>query len=107
LVSVVRSFVAGLVVYLALLSVDAHAGFLAVVAITNSLTLINRLPISLGGIGLYEGGAVAAFGRMNLGAEQVFAAFVLHRAYVILSSSCFLALARFILPGGCEQTTRP
>ena len=89
-----RSLVAGVVIALALLAAGTRADFLPVTVATNSLSLLNYIPISLSGVGVYEGGAVALFSRLGLSGERVFAAFVFQRAYMILSSLAFLSLAR-------------
>jgi uncharacterized protein (TIRG00374 family) len=97
-VTLLRAVVAGAVIYSALLAAGTRADFLLVTVITNSLSLVNYIPISLSGIGLYEGGAVAVFGYLGLDSERVFAAFVFQRAYMIASSLVFLALTRLMLP---------
>jgi uncharacterized protein (TIRG00374 family) len=97
-VTLVRAVVAGAVIYAALLAAGTSADFLLVTVITNSLSLLNLIPISLSGFGLYEGGAVMIFGYLGLDSERVFAAFVFQRVYTIVSSLVFLALTRVVLP---------
>ena len=99
-VTIVRSVVAGVVIELALLAAGTWTNFLWVVVVTNSLSLLNFIPISLGGVGVYEGGAVAVFSRLGLSRERVFAAFVFHRAYIIVLALLLLALSRLLLRRG-------
>jgi uncharacterized membrane protein YbhN (UPF0104 family) len=98
-VTVARSVVSGVVIDMALLAAGIRGGFFPVVVLTNSLSLLNYLPISLSGVGVYEGGAVALFTRLGLSSERVFAAFVFQRAYIIVSSLLWFALSRLLLPG--------
>lgn len=98
-VTLARSLVAGWVIAMALLAASTSAGLLQVTVLTNSLSLLNYVPISLSGVGVYEGGAVALFSRLGLSGERVFAAFVFQRAYMILSSLLFLGLARPLMGG--------
>src|SRR5207249_4177878 len=99
-VTVVRSVVAGVVIDMALQAAGTRAGFFPVVVLTNSLGLLTYLPISLSGVGVYEGGAVALFTRLGLTSERVFAAFVFQRAYIIVISLLWLAASRLLLAGG-------
>jgi uncharacterized membrane protein YbhN (UPF0104 family) len=97
--TVVRSVVSGLVIQMALLAAGTRGGFFAVTVATNSLGLLNYLPISLSGVGIYEGGAVAVFSRLGLASERVFAAFVFQRAYIVASSLMWLAASRLLVSG--------
>lgn len=97
-VTLLRAIVSGAVIYCALLAAGTRADLLPVTIITNSLSLLIYLPISVSGIGVYEGGAVAAFSYLGLSNERVLAAFVFQRLYMIGSSLVFLALSRVLLP---------
>jgi uncharacterized membrane protein YbhN (UPF0104 family) len=97
-VTAVRTIVGGMVIAMALLAAGTRAGFVPVVALTNSLTLLNFVPISVSGVGVYEGGAVALFTRLGLSGERVLAAFVFQRVYIIVASLLWLALSRLVLP---------
>ena len=98
--TIARSVVAGVVIELALVAAGTWANFLWVVVVTNSLSLLNFIPISLGGVGVYEGGAVAVFSRLGLSSERVFAAFVFQRTYIVVFALLLLALSRVLLRGG-------
>ena len=99
-VTVVRSVVAGVVIEMALWASGTHAGFGQVVVVTNSLSLLNFIPVSLSGVGVYEGGAVALFSQLGLSRERVFAAFVFHRIYMLLFAMLMLAVSRLLLRCG-------
>lgn len=98
-VTFVRSIVSGIAIALGLLAAGSASHLSGshlvwVVALTNSLNLLNALPISVRGIGVYEGGALVAFSLigLHLQREHVFAAFVFLRAYVVLSSLLVLVI---------------
>jgi uncharacterized protein (TIRG00374 family) len=96
-VTILRSLVSGVVIYMALWAAGADVGFLPTTVLTNSLSLLTYLPISISGIGIYEGGAVALFSRLGADSERVFAAFVFQRVYIIVSSLLMLAAGRLLL----------
>lgn len=106
-VTLLRALVAGAVIYAALLAAGTRADFFPVMVITSSLSLLNYIPISLSGVGVYEGGAVAIFSYLGMNSERVFAAFVFQRAYMIASSVLVLALTRLVLPTRSETNTPP
>ena len=87
--------------------VHPRADLLPVTIITNSLSLLIYLPISVSGVGVYEGGAVAAFSYLGLSSERVLAAFVFQRLYMIGSSLVFLALSRVLLPTSAASHSPP
>jgi uncharacterized membrane protein YbhN (UPF0104 family) len=105
-VTVVRSLVGGLAIYLALRAAGTAVGFAYTVVVTNSLSLLGYLPISVSGIGIYEGGAVAAFSRLGANSERVFAALVFQRIYVIASSVALLGAERLLRPRTLSDPTR-
>lgn len=85
-VTLARSVIAGLVVQLALLAAHEQSLFFAVVCATNFLTIVNLFPISLGGVGVYEGSGVILFEQIGFKGENVLAALLYQRAYIVLSS---------------------
>lgn len=95
--TLLRSVVSGVVVSLALLAAGARAELAPAVVITNSLSLLNYIPISISGLGAYEGGAVALFTRLGLDGERVFAAFVFLRLYTVAYSLIALSLFRILV----------
>lgn len=105
-VTLIRSLVSGLAIVLGLLAAGStsqlsQSHLLSVVALTNSLNLLNALPISIRGLGVYEGSALVAFSfiGLKLKPEHVFAAFVFLRVYVVLSSLIVLAFASLFMRG--------
>ena len=58
---------------------------------TNSISLLNLLPVSLAGLGVYEGGGVMLFSRLGFDPERVFAALIYQRVYIIIYSLVMLA----------------
>jgi uncharacterized membrane protein YbhN (UPF0104 family) len=106
-VTLLRSVVSGAVIYCALLAAGTRADLLPVTIITNSLSLLIYLPISVSGVGVYVGGAVAAFSYLGLSNERVLAAFVFQRLYMIGSSLVFLAMSRLLLPSSSTSHSPP
>ena len=88
-----RCLVSGLVVLCALWAAGEHPPFFPVLAATNTIAILNLLPVSLAGLGVYESGGVALLGYMGLHQERVFVALAYQRVYVLLSSALILAVA--------------
>ncbi|MGE3540970.1 MAG: YbhN family protein [Candidatus Tectimicrobiota bacterium] len=88
-----RCLVSGLVVLCALWAAGVYPAFFPVLATTNTIAILNLLPVSLAGLGVYEGGGVALLGRLGLPQERVLMALVYQRLYVLLSSFLILAVA--------------
>lgn len=89
--TLLRCLIAGLVVQCALYAAGEYRSFLPVVLATNSISLLNLLPVSLAGLGVYEGGGVMLFDRLGFDPERVLAALIYQRAYVIIYSLLMLA----------------
>ncbi len=96
-VGLVRGVVGGMVVWMALLAVGTSAELLPAIAATNTLAVINVLPISFGGFGVYEGGGVLLFEAFGMEAVHVLAALLLQRIYVLASSTLILVIATIVL----------
>lgn len=88
--TLVRSVVAGLGVQFALLAAHEQAAFLPVVCASNFLSVVNFLPISIGGLGVYEGTGVVLFEQLGMNGENVLVALLYQRAYILLSSASIL-----------------
>ncbi len=93
---VARALVSGVVVFFAIAAAGAPPPLIPVICASNALTLVNLLPISLGGAGVYEAGGVGLFGQMGMDSAQVFAGLVYQRAYIFASSLLILALASLV-----------
>ncbi|HLO30011.1 MAG TPA: lysylphosphatidylglycerol synthase transmembrane domain-containing protein [Anaerolineales bacterium] len=89
--TLLRCLTAGLVVQCALYAAGEFRSFLPVVLATNSISLLNLLPVSLAGLGIYEGGGVMLFSRLGFDPERVLAALIYQRVYVIIYSLVMLA----------------
>jgi len=86
-----RCLVSGLVVQCVLWAVGERLPFLPVLYTTNTIAILNLLPISLAGLGVYESGGVTILGQLGFDQERIFVAFIYLRAYVLLSSLLILA----------------
>ena len=93
----VRCVMAGVTVQLALWAAGEWQPFLPVLYTTNTLSLLNLLPVSLGGLGVYEGGGVALLGQLGFDRDRVFAALVYQRFYVLLYALLVLVLWRVMV----------
>jgi uncharacterized membrane protein YbhN (UPF0104 family) len=85
-----RCLTAGLVVQCALYAAGEYGPFLPVLLTTNSISLLNLLPVSLAGFGVYEGGGVAILSQFGFSPERVLAALIYQRAYIIIYSLLML-----------------
>jgi len=94
--TLLRCVMAGIVVQLALWAVGEWQPFLPVLYTTNTISLLNLLPISLAGLGVYEGGGVAILSHLGFDREHVFAALIYQRLYVMLYALLMLVLWRML-----------
>ena len=86
-----RAIFAGIVVQFALWAAHEQPSLSQVICATNFLSLVNVLPISLGGVGVYEGSGVLLFEQLGMDGEKVLAALFYQRAYIWFSSALILA----------------
>lgn len=84
--TLIRSSVAGVVVYYALLAAQTAPPLFSVICITNFLSLVNLLPISFGGLGVYEVSGVVLFEKIGLEASNALVALLYQRLYILVSS---------------------
>jgi uncharacterized membrane protein YbhN (UPF0104 family) len=80
-------------VELALLGAGQPASLLPTTCISNTMSVIGLLPITLAGLGVYEGTGVVIFEQLGLNRERVFAGLVYQRAYIIVSSLVIAAVS--------------
>ena len=83
-ISILRGIVSGIALIFALMTTHLTPPFFPTLCITNSLSLITYIPISLSGLGLYEGGGLILFESIGLNREQVVAGLFYQRLYIIL-----------------------
>ncbi|TRZ74787.1 MAG: UPF0104 family protein [Deltaproteobacteria bacterium] len=95
LISGVRGIVSGLTLIFALMAAKLSPPLIATICISNSLSILTHIPVSLSGLGLFEGSGLVLFVEIGLNKEQVLAGLFYHRAYIILwavMTSCLLTL---------------
>lgn len=95
----VRCVTAGVVIQCALWAAGEWQPFLPVLYTTNTLSVLNLLPISFAGLGMYEGGGVVILSHLGFDQERVLAALVYQRIYIILYSLVIVLGARTMLTG--------
>ncbi len=94
LLTVARGILSGVSLQLVLLAVmPTSSEWFTTICLANSLSILNLLPITLGGAGIYEGGGMVLFEIAGLPREQVFAALVYQRLYILASSVLIIAVA--------------
>jgi uncharacterized membrane protein YbhN (UPF0104 family) len=88
--ALLRGLIAGIGVYFALLSAGENANIFYVIIFSNSVSLLNLIPVSVSGLGVYEGSLVSILGYLGNNRERVFAGLVFQRLYIIFSSLFFI-----------------
>jgi uncharacterized membrane protein YbhN (UPF0104 family) len=84
LISTLRAVVSGLTLIYALMAAGVGPPFFATVCISNSLSVLTHIPVSLSGLGLFEGGGLVLFEAIGLNREEVLAGLLYHRMYIII-----------------------
>jgi len=84
LISGLRAIVSGITLILALMAANLSPPFFATICISNSLSILTHIPVSLSGLGLFEGGGLILFEAIGLNREQVLAGLLYHRVYIII-----------------------
>ncbi len=102
-----RCVTAGVGIQCALWAAGEWQPFLPVLYTTNTLSLLNLLPISFAGLGMYEGGGVAILSQLGFDRERVLAALVYQRLYIILYSLVVLLGFRAVLIGMVSTKKEP
>jgi uncharacterized membrane protein YbhN (UPF0104 family) len=93
LISCARAVVSGITLILALAAADLRPPFWETVCISNSLSVLTHIPVSLSGLGLFEGSGLILFEAIGLNKERVLAGLLYHRLYIIV----WAALTFFLL----------
>jgi len=102
-----RCVTAGVVIQCALWAAGEWRPFLPVLYTTNTISVLNLLPISFAGLGMYEGGGVAILSQLGFDRERVLAALVYQRLYIILYSLIVLLGFRAVLTGLVSTKKEP
>ncbi len=92
-ITIIRGIVSGLSIIFAFMAVEQPASLFPTICITNSLSLISLLPITIGGLGVYEGSGILIFEKLGLCAERVLVALTYQRANIIFMSLLILLLS--------------
>jgi uncharacterized membrane protein YbhN (UPF0104 family) len=95
--TLLRCVTAGVVVQLALWAAGEWQPFLPVLYTTNAIAVLNLVPVSFAGLGIYEGGGVAILSQLGFDRERVFTALIYQRLYVIVSSLLVLLVSRVLV----------
>jgi uncharacterized membrane protein YbhN (UPF0104 family) len=86
LISGFRGIISGITLIFALMAANLSPPFFSTICITNSLSILTHIPVSLSGLGIYEGGGLVLLEAMGLNREQVLAGLFYQRIYIIIWS---------------------
>jgi uncharacterized membrane protein YbhN (UPF0104 family) len=86
LLSGFRGIVSGIALIFALMAANVSPPFFSAICITNSLSILTHIPVSLSGLGIYEGGGLILFESLGLIREQVLAGLFYQRLYIVVWS---------------------
>jgi uncharacterized membrane protein YbhN (UPF0104 family) len=78
--------VSGIALIFALMAANVSPPFFSTICITNSLSVLTHIPVSLSGLGIYEGGGLILLEALGLNREQVLAGLVYQRIYIVIWS---------------------
>ena len=83
-ISSIRGIVSGITLILALMAANITPPFIPTICIANSLSILSHIPVSLSGLGVFEGSGLILFETLGLNREQVLAGLLYHRMYIII-----------------------
>jgi uncharacterized membrane protein YbhN (UPF0104 family) len=86
LLGLFRAVISGVALFFVLMAVNLLPNLFSTICIANSLSVVTYLPISISGLGLYEGGGLIMFERIGLQREMVLAGLLYQRAYILVWS---------------------
>jgi len=92
-ISIVRGIVSGVTLIFALMAANVSPPFIPTICISNSLSILTHIPVSLSGLGVFEGSGLILFETLGLNKEQVLAGLLYHRIYII----CWAILTSVVL----------
>jgi uncharacterized membrane protein YbhN (UPF0104 family) len=81
-----RGIISGLTLIFALMAASVSPPFFSTICITNSLSILTHIPVTISGLGIYEGGGLILFEVLGLNREQVLAGLFYQRVYIIIWS---------------------
>jgi uncharacterized membrane protein YbhN (UPF0104 family) len=86
LIGCFRGIISGFTLIFALMAANVSPPLFSTICITNSLSILTYIPVSLSGLGIYEGGGLVLFEALGLNREQVLAGLLYQRVYIIIWS---------------------
>jgi len=98
-----RGIVSGLTLIFALMAADLNPPVFATLCISNSLSIITHIPVSLSGLGFFEGSGLLLFEAIGMNREKVLAGLFYHRLYIII----WAALTALVLTRSASRKPRP
>jgi uncharacterized membrane protein YbhN (UPF0104 family) len=92
-----RSVISGFALAYAFMAANLEPPLFPMICITSSLSVITHIPISLGGLGVYEGIGLILFEAIGLAREQVLAGLLYQRVYIIIWAAASIVIMGFII----------
>ncbi|HUH65743.1 MAG TPA: lysylphosphatidylglycerol synthase transmembrane domain-containing protein [Syntrophales bacterium] len=83
IISALRGIVSGITLILALMAANVHPPLIPSICISNSLSVITHIPVSISGLGVFEGSGLFLFEALGMNREEVLAGLLYHRMYII------------------------
>jgi uncharacterized membrane protein YbhN (UPF0104 family) len=87
MICAIRGIVSGLTLIFALMAAGLDPPAFATICISNSLSVLTHIPVSLSGLGVFEGSGLLLFETIGLNKERIVAGLFFHRAYIIIWAS--------------------
>ncbi len=84
LITCLRGIVSGITIISALMAANLQPPVGITICISNTLSILSYIPISVSGLGVFEGSGLILFEAVGLNREQVLAGLVYHRIYIII-----------------------
>jgi uncharacterized membrane protein YbhN (UPF0104 family) len=84
LISGFRGIISGITLIFALMAANLQPPVVTTICISNSLSVLTHIPISISGLGVFEGSGLILFEAVGLNREQVLAGLLYHRIYIII-----------------------
>lgn len=104
LIGLFRGAISGVALAFALIAANLTPDLFSTVCIANSLAVVTHIPVSISGLGLYEGGGLILFERIGLQREMVLAGLLYQRAYILIwSLATIIVIGSIILLRRCRS----
>jgi uncharacterized membrane protein YbhN (UPF0104 family) len=79
-----RGIISGMTLIFALMAANLNPPVFPTICISNSLSILTHIPISLSGLGVFEGSGLLLFEAIGMNRERVLAGLFYHRVYIII-----------------------